>query len=90
MSVKVCCDFCEKPLKIVMEDVDGVLTECYELNYTTELNTRKIYPHLCSDCRDKLDSVLVVARDEWLKQIDISVKNAKINEARRGLLGTKG
>lgn len=82
MSVKVCCDFCDKPLKYI----DGR----FVLYYTKELNTRKLLPHLCEKCAKGLDQMVSLAKDEWLKQIDISVRNGMINEERREKLGTNG
>ena len=92
MSIKFCCDFCDKPLEIVDVDVvDRVEGFDYAKYYVTkELNTTKIFPILCENCAMKLDKLLVFAKDEWLKQIDISDRNSKINAARRELLGSKG
>lgn len=84
MSVKICCDFCDKPLVI---DEEKLIFKTYT---TKELNTKKMFPNLCENCASKIDQVLVFAKDEWLKQIDISDRNSKINAARRELLGTKG
>ena len=44
MSIKICCDFCDKPLEIV-EEADGL--DYIEYHYTKELNTTKIFPNLC-------------------------------------------
>lgn len=87
MSIKFCCDFCDKPLPET-----GVYDAIPYVKFykTKELNTTKIFPNLCENCASKIDQVLVFAKDEWLKQIDISDRNSKINAARRELLGTKG
>lgn len=93
MSVELCCDFCGKPLPKIMVETQGV-GFCGSANvniyFTKELNTKQLFPHLCENCASKIDQVLVFAKDEWLKQIDISDRNSKINAARRELLGTKG
>lgn len=87
MSIKICCDFCDKPLEIV-EEADGL--DYIEYHYTKELNTTKIFPNLCENCASKLDDVLKYARGEWIKQLNISSRNAEINKDRREKLGTKG
>ena len=61
-----------------------------EYYYTKELNTRKIFPNLCESCATKLDEALKYARGEWIKQLNISSRNAEINKERREKLGTKG
>ena len=38
----------------------------------------------------QLDDVLKYARGEWIKQLNISSRNAEINKERREKLGTKG
>lgn len=93
MSVQICCDFCGMPLpKIMLENPEGSWGEipCSNIYFTKELNTKELFPYLCENCATKIDQVLVFAKDEWLKQIDISDRNSKINAARRELLGTKG
>lgn len=90
MAVKVCCDFCNRPLPKDLEDTCFGPLPCTKNSYTKELNTRKLFPCLCKDCADKIDLVVLLAKDEWLKQIDISVKNGRINAARKELLGTRG
>ena len=87
MSIKFCCDFCDKPLEIV-EEADGL--DYIEYYYTKELNTRKIFPNLCESCATKLDEALKYAKGEWIKQLNISSRNAEINKERREKLGTKG
>ena len=86
MSVKACCDFCDKPIKI--DVVDGI----YYTKYARSKNptTRKLFSILCEDCAEKLDQVVDLARETWLKEIDISYRNQMINKARRELLGTNG
>ena len=58
--------------------------------FTKELNTTKIFPNLCENCATKLDDALRYARSEWIKQLNISSRNAEINKERREKLGTKG
>ena len=96
MSIKICCDFCDKPLEIV-DDVDVVdrvegfyYAKYYVTKTTKELNTTKIFPNLCENCAMKLDDALKYARGEWIKQLNISSRNAEINKDRREKLGTKG
>ena len=44
MAVKMVCDFCDKPLELE----DGK----YVIYHTKQLNTRKIFKHLCKNCAD--------------------------------------
>ena len=90
MSVRICCDFCEKPLKIETVDTEYGPVEALKTARTKNVNTRMIFHNLCEDCAFKLDEVVRIAKDEWVKQIDISSRNAAINSARREALGTKG
>ena len=87
MSIQFCCDFCDKPLPEI-----GLYDEipCIKFYRTKELNTTKIFPNLCENCASKIDQVLVFAKDEWIKQLNISSRNAEINKERREKLGTKG
>lgn len=71
MSIKFCCDFCDKPLEIAdvdVVDVDRVEGVYYAKYYVTkdtkELNTTKIFPNLCENCATKLDDTLRYARGE--------------------------
>ena len=87
MSIKFCCDFCDKPLPEI-----GLYDEipCIKFCRTKELNTTKIFPNLCENCATKLDEALKYARGEWIKQLNISSRNAEINKERREKLGTEG
>ena len=87
MSVKFCCDFCDKTLPEI-----GLYDEipCIKFYRTKELNTTKIFPNLCENCATKLDEALKYARGEWIKQLNISSRNTEINKERRKKLGTKG
>lgn len=86
MAIRVICDVCERPIPIEKRWPEDML----ENSYTHELNTRKLFPHLCKSCASKIDEAVRLAKDEWLKQIDISDRNSRINAARKELLGTKG
>ena len=87
MSIKFCCDFCDKPLPET-----GVYDAIPYVKFykTKELNTTKIFPNLCENCAIKLDDAFKYARSEWVKQLNISSRNAEINKERREKLGTKG
>ena len=89
MSVRICCDFCDKPLSLETGE-GGCLAGTLRYFYTHEVNTHKLFPHLCESCALKIDEAVCLAKNEWLKQIDISDRNSRINAARRELLGTKG
>lgn len=86
MSVRVVCDVCERPIPIEKRWPEDFLQN----GYTREVNTRKLFPHLCKSCALKIDEAVSLAKVEWLKQIDISDRNSRINALRREVLGTKG
>lgn len=88
MSIKICCDFCNKPLPLELDSSVYAFTS--KPVKTKELDTRKLFPHLCKECAYKLDQTLILARKTWLKQADISHRNTELNNTRRALLGTKG
>ena len=93
MSVELCCDFCGRPLPKIMVEIQGAGfggSAHANIYFTKELNTAKIFPNLCENCAMKLDDVLKYARGEWIKQLNISSRNAEINKDRREKLGTKG
>ena len=96
MSVKACCDFCERPLPIVnYTEEEAQATGCMpgefaETASTKELRTWSMFPMLCKNCATKLDRVIVEARETWRKEIDISSRNSLINSARRAATGSKG
>lgn len=90
MALKVCCDFCARALTVETVDTDYGPVEVPKGFRTKNVNTRRLYRHLCEDCAFKLDEVVRIAKEEWVKQIDISSRNAAINSARREALGTKG
>lgn len=90
MSVLICCDFCNRPIPIGTTETFHGAMEYLKNSYTREVNTRKLFPHLCESCATKIDQLVVLAKDEWLKQIDISAKNSRLNAARRLVLNSKG
>ena len=87
MSIKISCDFCDKPLEIV-EEAGGI--DYIKYYFTKELNTTKIFSNLCENCATKLDETLKYAMGEWIKQLNMSSRNAEINKERREKLRTKG
>lgn len=80
MSVKVVCDFCDKPLEF--ED------KGYVIYLTKQLDTRNIFPHLCKSCAEKLDDIF--SRLYVPERMDLLEKATELNKARREQLGTKG
>ena len=90
MSMKLCCDFCKQPVPTKIEDMGTHHAAFYDHRSTKEINTTRLFRTLCPNCAEKIDRVVVFAKDEWLKEIDIYDINSKINAARRELLGTKG
>lgn len=84
MAVKIVCDFCDKPLEFDKE------RGSYVLYYTKQLNTRKLLPHLCKTCAEKLDDILLESKTRCMSQAEIADRVMKLNWERRDKLGTKG
>ena len=82
MAIKVVCDFCDKPLDLE----DGR----YVIYHTKQLNTHKIFKHLCKNCADKLDTVIEHVEVTTRERCQDFGHWEKINNARRERLGTKG
>lgn len=83
IKMTVYCDFCEKP--IPEDENDNV-----HLQFTKEVNTKDMYRHLCKNCAEKLDKVMLCCKKKWLDEGDKVAQIAERNAARRELLGTKG
>ena len=84
MSVKVVCDFCDRPLEFNLE------RKSYVLYRTKQIDTRKLLPHLCKTCAEKLDDILLESRKIFMSQAEIADRVMKLNKERREKLGTKG
>ena len=84
MAVKVVCDFCDRPLEFDLE------RKSYVLYHTKQIDTRKLLPHLCKTCAEKLDDILIESRTRLMSQAEIADRVTKINQERREKLGTKG
>lgn len=81
MSVKVVCDFCDKPL----EFEDGR----FILYHTKLINTRSVLPHLCKGCAEKLDDIFWKCVN-YQTNGDLVIKRALLNYERRQKWQTKG
>lgn len=84
MAVMVVCDFCNMPLEF------DASRGGYVIYHTKRLNTRKLFPHLCKSCAEKLDDILLMANATWMSQAEIALEASKVNQERREKLGTKG
>ena len=84
MSVKVVCDFCDRPLNF---DLDR---GSFVMYYPKMVDTRNLFPHLCKSCANKLDGVLNIYEKSMTRQIDIHLEQIRLNQERREKLGTKG
>ena len=84
MAVKIVCDFCDRPLEFDQERCS------YVLYRTKQIGTRKLLPHLCKTCAEKLDDILLESKTKWMSQAEIADRVAKLNQERREKLGTKG
>ena len=84
MAVKVVCDFCDRPLEFDQERGGYVLYQ------TKQIDTRKLLPHLCKTCAEKLDDILIESRTRLMSRAEIIKRVTKLNRERREKLGTKG
>lgn len=84
MAVKVVCDFCDRPLEFDQE------RGSYVLYQTKQIDTRKLLPHLCKTCAEKLDDILIESRTRLMSRAEIIKRVTKLNRERREKLGTKG
>lgn len=82
MSVKICCDFCGTPLDFA----DGG----YVVYRTKIPNICKMFPSLCKNCANKLDTVIERVEVLTRERCQNFGHWDKINKARREQLGTKG
>ena len=83
-GVKVVCDFCNRPLEFDLE------RGSYVLYRTKQIDTRKLLPHLCKTCAEKLDDILIESRTRLMSQAEIADRVTKLNLDRREKLGMKG
>lgn len=83
LRVTAYCDFCNQPMPVF----DNNNTMLY---HTKEVDTKKLFPHLCKNCADKLDKTMLLCKKKWLDEGDKVAQIAKRNTERRELLGTKG
>ena len=83
ISMAVFCDFCEQRIRT---DDDGITYT----NRTKEIDTRKLYPHLCERCATKIDEAVRFDRKNRKTKSEIAERFAKINAERRERLGMKG
>lgn len=86
VEMRTLCDFCNQPMPVV--DIEGFDT--VELFRTKEIDTKKLFPHLCKNCADKLDKTMLLCKKRWLEEGDAVAAIAKRNAERRELLRTKG
>ena len=90
MSVRVCCDWCERQLPVTFsgDGVDKKITA--EMTFPKEINVREYFPHLCESCARKIDMIVRLDRYGRACSGEVLSRYAEINEERRGRLGTKG
>ena len=81
--LKVCCDFCDRPLPLE----EGNVVRLFK---TKEINTQKLYPNMCESCANKIDEAVRYDRGRKVTKAEIIARMARKNEERRKLLNTKG
>lgn len=84
--IKICCDFCERPLDVQKTD----LGEFHMLSVTKEVYTKDLYPHLCKSCATKIDEIIQRHKNDVTNKQILAEKFAKINKERREKLNSKG
>ena len=82
MAVKVVCDFCDRPLEL--ED------SRYVIYRTKQINTRKLLPHLCKTCAEKLDDIFETCKARKANRRQVLARYRELNQECREKLGTKG
>ena len=90
MSVRVCCDWCERQLPVTVSGEGENKKITAELRWPREINVREYFPHLCESCARKIDKLVQLNRDSYFGAMSVADRYSKINEARRERLGTKG
>ena len=82
IRVYVACDICKQP--IVVED--GFVKR----GYTKEWDTKDLFHDLCPSCAANLDKALFKMKTEITTQQAVLAHNKKLNNERKGKLGTTG
>ena len=91
MSLRYCCDWCDKQLPVTITGEDGVDKKITaELYFPRKVNVREFFPHLCQSCARKIDIVIGLSQEKGYCRADILERYRRINEERRRKLGTKG
>ncbi len=91
MSVRFCCDFCDRPLPIKTRGIEGENKKITaELTYPKEVDLKDIFPHLCESCAKKIDAIIVLSRKGMYKKADLIRRQMELNKERREKLGTRG
>lgn len=83
IEMSVYCDFCNQRMPVV----DGHNVKLFK---TKEINTKKLFPHLCERCANKMDEAIRFNRGRMVSKSELSARMAKINEERRKKLNSKG
>ena len=66
------------------------LNDYINTDVTMQINTLKLFPHLCKNCSEKLDVVFENFRETKINRIELIAKYRRLNQERREKLGTKG
>lgn len=83
----VLCDFCERPLPVEIEDADKN-TYNVRISRTSQVDTRKMFPHLCDKCATNIDNIFITVACQQARKKDLIRRYARINEERKEKLGT--
>ena len=83
IELSVFCDFCSNRMP-------GDENNNVQLFKTKEIDTRKLFPHLCENCANKLDEAVRFDRKQYISKSGLAARMARINAERKARIGTKG
>ena len=93
-KIELFCDICGKSLTETVSTVTGLGEEIFYQKhkvYTTlKCDTKKIFPHLCDCCAEKLDYMFEKLEEREKKKFDFIKQRQLINLERRKRFNTKG
>ncbi len=93
-KVELFCDICEKPLTETLHAVDDNKEifeyQKHEVYTTLKQDTKKIFPHLCKRCAEKLDYLFEKLEEREDIINTLMKKRLEINEKRKNFFKSNG
>lgn len=84
MAIKVVCDFCEDLWSSILSVVVMFLYRA------KQIDTRKLFLHLCKNCAEKLDNIFETRKARKANRREVCARYHELNQEHRDKLGTKG